>query len=159
MGEIRIHLTEKGKIKAETYINELIAKKKEILDAKLDTDYCTHIPSINDIEVSISCACKDFNFKEYRETYEVTDKYNADKPLVLEVDEDFTLHPLLGDFYKWNWHVFSEDEGVQEDDSNDWAIDVEGVGTISNTEMTLSPDVADDECMRVSIDGRYYYFG
>ncbi|WP_026653524.1 hypothetical protein [Butyrivibrio proteoclasticus] len=156
MGEIRIHLTEKGKTKAKVYINELLAKRKEILDAKLDTADCTPIPNIKDIENHISYDCADFEFKEYRNTYEVTDNYEADYPLVLSADEDFTLHPLLGDFFNWKWHDFEED---QEDDSNDWAIDVEGIGTIWKPEMTLSPDVADDECMRVSINGRYYYFG
>ena len=56
---------------------------------------------------------------------------------------------MLSDYYKWSFCRDDEKEGF---------INVEGIGEMEY-EMTLSPSVRDDECMRVLIDGKYYHFG
>lgn len=59
------------------------------------------------------------------------------------------MRKRLENYFKWEFSY---------DDSEDFYIDVEGKGRLPY-EMTLSPDIPDDECMRVLIDGEYYYFG
>ncbi len=151
--EIKCHLTKTGREKAEAYIKELNAKRKEILDAGLDTADYTPIPDIRAIEDDISWECTGLEYKEYLNCFGATDNKNADYPLCLQVEEDFTLFPKLGDFYKWQFHYDPDNE------DNDWSVDVEGVGENIKYEMCLSPDIDDDECMRIKIDGKYYYFG
>ncbi len=74
--------------KANSYINELIAKRKEILDAGKDTADDTPIPSIEDIESDINFQGIDDEGKYYN-GWGVTDNYDADRPLCLIIGEDF----------------------------------------------------------------------
>lgn len=55
------------------------------------------------------------------------------------------MRKKLNDYFTWK---FGEEDGT---------VIVEG--EIYEYEMTLSMEYADDECMRVQIDGEHYYFG
>lgn len=80
-------LTEQGKGECKRYISELKAKRKEILDAGLDTADETEIPTIEDIESDISW--QDVIEDDYYNNWGVTDNYNGDYPLGLELGKDF----------------------------------------------------------------------
>ena len=147
--DFRCHLTQKGKEKTEAYIKELLAKRKEILDAGLDSAEDTPIPTVKDIESDISWDCTGLDYTEYVNSWGVTDNINADSPIGLTAGEDFTIFPMLSDFYKWEFCT---------EDDKDSMVRVEGVGELQY-EMTISPEVMDDECMRVKIGEQYYYFG
>ena len=81
-------LTDKGILTAKLYIDELKAKRKEILDAGLDTTDDTHLPTVEDIE-------SDLNFTDvdedgcYYNSWGVTDHYDGDTPIGLELGVDF----------------------------------------------------------------------
>lgn len=81
-----MRFTEIGKTKVKTYITELEAKRKEILDAGLDTCSETIIPTEDDI-------LSDIEFfeegKEYYNNWGVTDNYNGDNALYLKRGEDY----------------------------------------------------------------------
>ena len=81
-------LTEKGRQKAERYIEELKAKRKEILDAQLDTADETNIPDVETIENDIAFIGLDI-YNEYYNNWGVTDNYDGDYALVLKLGEDF----------------------------------------------------------------------
>lgn len=83
-------LTSSGVKKATKYINELKAKRKEILDAKLDTANDTNIPDIMTIESDIECFGIDDD-EEYYNNWGVTDNYDGDYALVLKFNEDFIV--------------------------------------------------------------------
>ena len=153
--DTRIKLTKTGKTKVRQYIAEIIAKRKEILDAKLDTASDTDLPSVKDIICDIAWNInlqKDpLSYSEYMNTFGVTDNYNADTAIVLMAGNDFTIIPLLGDFFKWDYLV-------SDDEDKEWWIIVEGKGEMPY-ELNLSTEYMDDECCRVEIDGQFYYFG
>jgi len=75
------------------YIKELEAKRKEILDAGLDSASDTELPTIDDIKADIELTGLDSDGL-YCNSWGVTDNYNADYPLVLRQDEDFIETPL-----------------------------------------------------------------
>lgn len=75
-------LTEKGKEEVDRYINELKAKRKEILDAGLDTADDTHIPTEQDILDDVAWWSFDDD-GDYYNGWGVTDHYNSDYPLAL----------------------------------------------------------------------------
>lgn len=82
-------LTSEGKKKAENYIAELKAKRKEILDANKDTiDETQQVVDIKGIE-------EDINFNgidedgEYINNWYVTDHYDTDYPIFLKLGIDF----------------------------------------------------------------------
>jgi DNA-binding PadR family transcriptional regulator len=80
-------LTDKGIKNIERYISELKAKRKEILDAGLDTADETNIPTVSDIFIDAI----DLGFDEYGEAFNgwgVTDNYDADYPIFLKLGED-----------------------------------------------------------------------
>lgn len=81
-------LTKKGQMVAKLYIEELEAKRKEILDAKLDTDDETNLPTIQDIEADINFIGVDEE-GDYYNGWGVTDNYNADAPIGLKLNIDF----------------------------------------------------------------------
>ncbi len=83
-----IILTKQGKTKTKSYVNELNAKRKEIVDAGLDAASKTSIPSIRDIIDDISFTGVDEE-GEYYNGWGVTDNYDADFPLSLKAGEDF----------------------------------------------------------------------
>jgi hypothetical protein len=75
-------LTEQGKEEVDRYINELKAKRKEILDAGLDTADDTHIPTEQDILDDVAWWAFD-DEGDYYNSWGVTDHYDADYPLTL----------------------------------------------------------------------------
>ena len=79
-------LTAKGLEKAEQYLRELIAYRKEILDAKLDTADDTPIPTIQDIESDI----KSFEENdEYYNSWSIADNTTMNMPICLKYEEDY----------------------------------------------------------------------
>lgn len=83
-----IKLTEAGCKKVEEYIKELEAKRKEILDAGKDTADETNIPTVEDIIADVYWIYEEEN-NEYCNNWGVTDNYEADYPLDLELGTDF----------------------------------------------------------------------
>lgn len=80
-------LTEQGKLKCNAYIAELNAKRKEILDARMDTANETDLPTIEDIESDIAQFIDEDG--DYYNGWGVTDNYDSDYPLGLKLEEDF----------------------------------------------------------------------
>lgn len=80
--------TKTGRKKAEQYIRELKAKRKEILDAGKDTADDTVIPSPEDILADIEFIGMDDEL-EYYNSWGVTDNYDADVPIALTYGADF----------------------------------------------------------------------
>lgn len=81
-------LTTEGKIKSQRYINELIAYRKEILDAGLDTADDTSIPTFEDIEYDID-TFEDEEENEYYNIWSVADDTSMNVPLCLNYGEDY----------------------------------------------------------------------
>ena len=81
-------LTEQGKKKCELYIANAKAKRKEVLDAGLDTADSTNIPSVQAIEQDIAFMGID-DTGEYYNAWGVTDNYNTDEPITLQLGYDF----------------------------------------------------------------------
>lgn len=84
-----LEYTEKGKEKVKTYIKELEAKRKEILDAGKDTADDTYIPTLEDILDDASWF--DVENGEYFNSWGVTDNYNADNAICLILGEDIEI--------------------------------------------------------------------
>lgn len=81
-----VKFTEKGTKKVEDYIEELAAKRKEILDAGKDTA-SFEIPTLEDFAEDVEDMVDvDGN---YSEVWGPTDNTEADHPLELEAGEDF----------------------------------------------------------------------
>ena len=78
-------LTKAGEEKVEYFIKECEAKRKEILDAKIDTACHTHIPTKALILADINCG-EDLAEDGYRSVWGVTDNY--DLSIFLEYDID-----------------------------------------------------------------------
>lgn len=84
-------LTDVGKHECEIYISELKAKRKEILDAGLDTVEETFIDYTPE---SLFEDLLEFGIDEDGEIYNgygVTDHYDADRPLGLKLGVDFIV--------------------------------------------------------------------
>lgn len=81
-------LTEQGIKKCKNFISECTAKRKEIIDAKLDTIQETNIPTIEDIESDINAFGVDED-GDYYNNWSVTDNYDFDYPLGLKFGVDF----------------------------------------------------------------------
>lgn len=89
--------------KAEQYLRELIAYRKEILDAKLDTADDTPIPTIQDIESDIESFEED---DEYYNSWSIADDTTMNMPLCLKYEEDYLEadiadHPPKIEFIKY----------------------------------------------------------
>lgn len=69
------------------FIAELKAKRKEILDAGIDTAYETELPTVQDIENDINW--QDVVEDDYYNGWGVTDHYDSEYPLGLKLGEDF----------------------------------------------------------------------
>lgn len=80
-------LNETGRKKAEAYIRELEAKRKEIIDAGKDTADETELPTVDDIEYDVNIFIDEDGV--YCNGWSVTDNYEADFPLWLELGVDF----------------------------------------------------------------------
>ena len=95
-GAYEIHLYDEGKKRIENYIKELKAKRKEILDAGLDTANDTNLPTVEDIIADIDS--DSINWDEdgafYYNGWAVTDNHDADYPLLLKVGHDIDLRVL-----------------------------------------------------------------
>lgn len=81
-----IQFTEKGRETVIRYIEELAAKRKEILDAGIDTADETELPTIEAIESEIE-DCEEEG--EYVSSLGVTDHYDSDGPLCLTKGLDY----------------------------------------------------------------------
>lgn len=81
-----MRFTEIGKTKVKAYITELKAKRKEILDAGLDTADETTLPDEKDILDDIEFFEEE---NEYYNSWGVTDNYNGDNALYLKRGEDY----------------------------------------------------------------------
>ncbi len=79
--------TENGAEIAQLFIKNCKAKRKEILDAGLDTADDTTLPTLADI----LCDIPEFKDEEgnYYNAWGVTDEYNSDSPLELKENTDF----------------------------------------------------------------------
>ena len=77
--------TKKGKNKVEGYIKDMEAKRKEILDAGLDTADETTLPTADDILADVNDWVDEDG---YFNGWGVTDHYDADQPLALFLNED-----------------------------------------------------------------------
>lgn len=82
-------LTKHGKQIAKEFIAECKAKRKEILDAGLDTADETKIPTVAIIESDINFIDLDEENNDYYNGWGVTDNYNSDDVLHLEYGIDF----------------------------------------------------------------------
>lgn len=85
-------LTEQGRAKCEEYIRELKAKRKEILDAKLDTANNTFVDfTVDEIfeDVIENSMCDEDGILS--NGYGVTDHYDADTWLRLDLEKDYIV--------------------------------------------------------------------
>lgn len=81
-----MRFTKAGKTKVNIYITELKAKRKEILEAGLDTADETILPDEEDILSDIEFFEEE---NEYYNNWGVTDNYNGDDALYLKRGEDY----------------------------------------------------------------------
>lgn len=81
-------LTAEGKTKAQRYIDELLAYRKEILDAGLDTADNTPVPTFEAIECDID-EFEDEEEDEYYNCWGATDEYTLNEALCLKYGEDY----------------------------------------------------------------------
>lgn len=98
-------LTAEGKVKSQRYISQLIAYRKEILDAGLDTADDTPVPTIEDIECDID-EFEDEEGNEYCNCWGATDEYVLNESLWLKYGEDYLEadiadHPPKIEFIKY----------------------------------------------------------
>ena len=82
-------LTEAGKKKVAWFIKECAAKRKEILDAGIDTADDTNLPTEEDIVLDLNYGVGVDEDGDYYSSWGVTDNYNSDAPCCLEVGIDF----------------------------------------------------------------------
>lgn len=82
-------LTESGKQKVADYISECVAKRKEILDAGIDTIEETNLPTEEDIVSDLNNGVGIDDEGDYFNNWGVTDNYVADYPIGLSINEDF----------------------------------------------------------------------
>lgn len=82
-------LTEYGKQEVKHFIRECEAKRKEILDAGLDTADDTNIPTEEDILSDLNCGVGLDEDMDYYNSWGVTDNYNSDNCCSLTYGEDF----------------------------------------------------------------------
>lgn len=85
-----LEYTKKGKEKAKTYIKELEAKRKEILEAGKDTADNTYIPTPEDI-LDDASYWLDEESEEYFNIWGVTDNYDTDDIICLKLGEDIEI--------------------------------------------------------------------
>lgn len=82
-------LTETGKQKVADFISECAAKRKEILDAGIDTIDETKLPTEEDILFDLNYGVEIDEEGDYYNNWGVTDNYNSDYPIRLTLNEDF----------------------------------------------------------------------
>lgn len=82
-------LTEEGKRKVAAFIKECEAKRKEILDAGLDTAEETQIPTEEDILSDLNNGVGVDEDGDYYNSWGVTDDYRFDLVCEMTINEDF----------------------------------------------------------------------
>lgn len=87
--EYKYILTELGKQKVANYISECAAKRKEILDARIDTIEETNLPTEEDIVSDLNNGVGIDEEGDYFNNFGVTDNYSSDYPIGLSINEDF----------------------------------------------------------------------
>lgn len=80
-------LTERGIKECERFIAECTAKRKEILDARIDTADDTRLPTLEDIESDIEEFIDEDG--DYYNCWGVTDGYSSDYPICLTLGVHF----------------------------------------------------------------------
>ena len=81
-------LTPLGEAEVRHYLRELAAKRKEILDAEVDTADNTNLPTEDDIISDIETWFGTDGLPEYCNSWGVTDERDADYPLCLHLGHD-----------------------------------------------------------------------
>lgn len=82
-------LTVKGREKVTGFINDCAVKRKNILDAELDTANDTNLPTEADIISDLNYGVGIDNAGDYYNKWGVTDHCNSDSILGLSINEDF----------------------------------------------------------------------
>ena len=82
-------LTSYGKEKVKTFIKDCAAKRKETLDAGIDTADETNLPSEEDILSDLNCGEYIDEDGDYYNGWGVTDHYDSDAPISLRYGIDF----------------------------------------------------------------------
>ena len=115
-------LTKTGRALCNFYIRELKAKRKEILDAGLDTADDTNLPTLADIEADINWEDRSLKdgVEEYCNGWGVTDNHNADYPLLLLKGKDFVeakrstkykskglIKPTMNEYKEWKENLYN----------------------------------------------------
>ena len=101
-------LTQLGKQEVNTYIRELKAKRKEILDAHKDTADSTELPTIDDILMDIP------HFEQYGEYcngWGCTDNYDADYPLFLKRGVHYDDLDMAEEMNNLLWNILKDHYG------------------------------------------------
>lgn len=88
-------LTEPGRQKIADYILQCAAKRKEILDAGIDTADATKLPTEKDILSDLNYGAGVDEDGDYYNCWGVTDNCNSDYPLGLKAGEDFVEEETL----------------------------------------------------------------
>lgn len=119
----------------------LISTSDIVVFAKAITDYSAGMGYARLLDISRK------SIKQYLE-YHDTDEELLEDVLDLSTDERETLGAVkfLDDYYNWEYG-FKDGEIIIGDKIH------------LTYEMTLSPEVNDNACCRVLINGEYYYFG
>lgn len=89
-------LTKEGKATVASYIRELAAKRKEILDARKDTAEDTVLPTEEDILEDICTSDIEWDDPDgpcCRSLWAVTDHYEADEAIALRIGQDIKAVP------------------------------------------------------------------
>lgn len=93
-------LTKEGKAVVASYIRELEAKRKEILDARMDTADDTTLPTEEDIleDILEDICSTDIDWDDpdgpcCRSLWAVTDHYEADEAIALRIGQDIKAVP------------------------------------------------------------------
>ena len=97
---IECMLTPIGEQKVRFYLREMAAKRKEILDAGIDTADSTNLPTEEDIIDDIESFYGEDGVEEYCNCWGVTDEYNADTPLCLTLGQDIITAEAAASFYE-----------------------------------------------------------
>ena len=99
-------LTNEGRLKTRTFLNECAAKRQEILDAKLDTnETVSESWTLADVELAVNQLANDSEQGVYEEKWNVTDSYESDTALRLVEGLDYVDVTLLS-------HIRWDTDGV-----------------------------------------------
>lgn len=96
-------LTETGRKKCEIYITDLKAKRKEVLDAGIDTANHTFVNYTPEKLLEDLLDYPDGN-REIRSVYGATDHYDADYPICLKYGFDFLKKESDRNLYWMEWY-------------------------------------------------------